>query len=293
MIPLVIGFLAAATIVSWFFRGGTKRPASETRSERGSATGDSVADETSTATLEVESFPDPAPFEQTEAAPVAANGVPEEEQPPSLDEPGPPAESLQEEDLAHQEAEPRLDNDGSGAMLTMVESARPNEPLPSANVEEAVLLPAGQTSLEHEDLPAGNGVSLTSEQLPGGEPMVPEDNCLVVCESAIDALSFSVLFPDGRTRYASIGGKMNPAQPDLIRGQIECMPSGSEIVAVMDADEAGRALAEVVRRQVELSGRDVRFRSQEPSAGFRDFNDELRGKPKAPLPYRLEVPSVA
>ena len=36
------------------------------------------------------------------------------------------------------------------------------------------------------------------------------DNSLIVCESAIDALSHAVLFPDERARYASIGGNMSP-----------------------------------------------------------------------------------
>jgi hypothetical protein len=46
---------------------------------------------------------------------------------------------------------------------------------------------------------------------------LPDDNRLVFCESAIDALSHVVLFPDNQTRYASIGGKPNPQQPELIR----------------------------------------------------------------------------
>jgi hypothetical protein len=46
---------------------------------------------------------------------------------------------------------------------------------------------------------------------------LPDDNRLVFCESAIDALSHVVLFPDNQTRYASIGVKPNPQQPELIR----------------------------------------------------------------------------
>ena len=44
-----------------------------------------------------------------------------------------------------------------------------------------------------------------------------DDNRLVFTESAIDALCHAVLFPDDRARYASIGGKPNPQQPELIR----------------------------------------------------------------------------
>jgi hypothetical protein len=121
----------------------------------------------------------------------------------------------------------------------------------------------------------------------------PDDERLVFSESAIDALSHASLFPDLRARYASLGGKLNSAQPELIRAAIARMPSGSEIVAAMDADEAGRDLAGVVRRAVELSGRyDLRFQIHEPS-GFKDWNDQLRARPRPLPPYRPEVPSVA
>jgi hypothetical protein len=122
---------------------------------------------------------------------------------------------------------------------------------------------------------------------------LPTDNRLVFCEAAIDALSHAVLFPDNHARYASIGGKPNPQQPELIRAAAARMPAGSEIISAMDADASGRDLAEIVRRAVELSGRhDLRFVMQEPH-GFKDWNDQLRARPHPVLPYRPEVPSVA
>ena len=121
----------------------------------------------------------------------------------------------------------------------------------------------------------------------------PGDQRLVITESAIDALSHAVLFPDRHARYASIGGKPNPQQPELIRAAAARMPHGAEIVAAMDADADGRKLAEIVRKAVEMTGRsDLRFRTQEPE-GFKDWNDQLRAKPQPHLPYRPEVPSVA
>jgi hypothetical protein len=122
---------------------------------------------------------------------------------------------------------------------------------------------------------------------------MPEDDRLVFCEGSIDALSFAVLFAHGRARYASIGGKPNPQQPELIRAAIARMPADSEIVSAMDADAEGCKLAEIVRRAVELSGRsDLRFILQEPF-GFKDYNDQLRANPKPSLPYRHKEPSVA
>ena len=113
----------------------------------------------------------------------------------------------------------------------------------------------------------------------------PDDHRLVFCESAIDALSHAVLFPDNRARYASIGGKPNPQQPELIRAASARMSANSEIIAAMDADAEGRKLAEIVRQAVELTGRsDLRFAAQEP-LGFKDWNDQLRAKPLPFLPY--------
>jgi hypothetical protein len=79
---------------------------------------------------------------------------------------------------------------------------------------------------------------------------------------------------------------MNPVQPELVRMAAARMPVNSEILAAMDADTEGRKLADVVRTAVELSGRrDLRFSIQEPS-GFKDWNDQLRGKPIASFSYR-------
>jgi Toprim-like/Protein of unknown function (DUF3991) len=125
-----------------------------------------------------------------------------------------------------------------------------------------------------------------SQELPG-------DNRLVITESAIDGLSHAVLFPDNRARYASIGGKPNPQQPELVRAAAARMPVDSEIISAMDADEDGAKLAEVVRKAVTLTGRlDLKFTLQEPF-GFKDWNDQLRAKPQPVLSYRQEVPSVA
>jgi len=118
---------------------------------------------------------------------------------------------------------------------------------------------------------------------------LPEDNRLVFSESAIDALSHAVLFPDNHTRYASIGGKPNPQQPELIRAAAARMPTKSKIVAAMDADADGQKLAEVVRDAVQLCGRDdLAYVFQEP-VGFKDWNDQLRAKPQPFLPYRAVV----
>jgi hypothetical protein len=112
----------------------------------------------------------------------------------------------------------------------------------------------------------------------------------VFCESAIDALSHAVLFPDNGARYASIGGKTNPQQPELIRAAVARMPADSEVIAAMDADAEGRKLVETVRRSVELTGcKDLRFTVQE-AHGVKDWNDQLRQKPHPSFPTAWRFP---
>jgi len=64
--------------------------------------------------------------------------------------------------------------------------------------------------------------------------------------------ALATLFPDAadQTRYASLGGKPNSQQPDLVKSTIAKLPRWSEIVAAFDADGAGRILAEMVRLAV-------------------------------------------
>ncbi len=120
-----------------------------------------------------------------------------------------------------------------------------------------------------------------------------DDTRLVFCESAIDALSYAVLVPEKHARYASIGGKPSLVQAELIRAAAACMPAGPEIVSAMDADKAGRELAEAVRNAVGRCGRaDLRFRVHEPE-GFKDWNDVLKAKRKVSPPFRPEAPSIA
>jgi hypothetical protein len=121
----------------------------------------------------------------------------------------------------------------------------------------------------------------------------PTDKRIVFTESAIESLSFAVLFPSNQDRFASVGGSPNSQQPELIRSAVARMPIDGEVVAAMNADADGRKLSEIVRRAVELSGRiDLRFTVQEP-VGYNDWNDQLKARPLPLLPYRPQVPSVA
>jgi hypothetical protein len=121
----------------------------------------------------------------------------------------------------------------------------------------------------------------------------PNDSSLVLCEAAIDALSHAVLFPDERTRYASIGGQVSPGQRELMRAAAAGMPPNGKIIAAMDADAEGGKLADILRQAVEFTGRDDLFFVIHQPAGFKDWNDQLRNRPKSPQPCRPQEPSVA
>jgi hypothetical protein len=119
--------------------------------------------------------------------------------------------------------------------------------------------------------------------------MLDEDSRLVFAESAIDALSYAVLFEHFRTTYVSVGGKLSPNQTELIRNLIAAMPTGTEIVAAMDADADGANLAESVRKAYDLTAReDLKFVREEPF-GFKDWNDQLRATPVSRLPHMKDL----
>lgn len=102
------------------------------------------------------------------------------------------------------------------------------------------------------------------------------DNRLVLCESAIDALSYAALFPSLHTRYASLGGQMNPKQPALLKALFLHLPKDTEVLAATDADADGRAYAQLIATLLQETARDdLRFQRQEPTVG-KDWNDVLR-----------------
>jgi hypothetical protein len=103
------------------------------------------------------------------------------------------------------------------------------------------------------------------------------DDRIVFAESAIDALSHAALYPEEQTRYASISGKPNPKQRELIRSEVAKLGPSSLVVAAFDADAGGQELVEMLRAAVALTGRsDLRLEVQIPEGGVKDFNDVLR-----------------
>ena len=119
-----------------------------------------------------------------------------------------------------------------------------------------------------------------------------DDDRLILCESAIDALSYAALFPADHTRYGSFAGQISPAQREWIRATAARMPLKSEIVAATDGDKEGGKLAEIIREAVELTGRDDLVHVVQQPVGFKDWNDQLRKRPSAPpMPTGLARPA--
>lgn len=100
---------------------------------------------------------------------------------------------------------------------------------------------------------------------------LPTDLCLVLAESAIDALSYAILRPDPSARYMSTGGSLNNQQPGLIRGAFEKMAPGSVVVLAFDNDEAGEKLAAEVQSFAPSS---IEVRRGRPLA--KDWNQDLK-----------------
>lgn len=104
-----------------------------------------------------------------------------------------------------------------------------------------------------------------------------DDHTLVFAESGIDALSYAVLHPEPRTRYASIAGAMNPNQPELIRSAAIHLMEGSRVIIAMDNDPPGHKLAEQLESVISETNRnDLEIVRHLPEGRDQDWNDVLR-----------------
>lgn len=118
----------------------------------------------------------------------------------------------------------------------------------------------------------------TSEYCPG----LCANYAIIVCESAIDALSHAVLFPD-QNLYVSIAGQLSSAQADLITFLVDKVAEAESdfglknlrVVAAMDSDEAGAELVYQVLIAAERSGRKGLECFGHIPQGYKDWNEQL------------------
>lgn len=108
----------------------------------------------------------------------------------------------------------------------------------------------------------------------------PEDDRLIVAETAIDALSYAVLAGHHRARFVSIAGQMNPEQPALLRSAIGKLAAGGRVVLAFDNDEGGDSLtAQVTDLFAEAQRADLTLIDDRPNIRGTDWNDVLKSQP--------------
>jgi hypothetical protein len=101
---------------------------------------------------------------------------------------------------------------------------------------------------------------------------------IVVCESAIDALSHAALFPEGGFLYVSIAGQLSRDQAQMITSlvaQFEPEILDLKVVAATDSDSAGAVLADLVLTAAEVSGRQGLQCYRHAPEKFKDWNEQL------------------
>lgn len=125
----------------------------------------------------------------------------------------------------------------------------------------------------------GPGVNLFSKGGRKGLWMsagLPGDRVLAFAESGLDAVSYLAVRGNEPVRVASLSGRMNPQQPELVLSAIRRMEEGARIVAAFDNDEAGDILTEELAQLVERSGRtDLAFLDDRPAERGADWNQVL------------------
>ena len=77
-----------------------------------------------------------------------------------------------------------------------------------------------------------------------GSRTEPDDSALVICEAAIDALSYAAVRGIEKRRFVSTAGALSPEQLTLLRSAIAKLPDGGQVVIAVDADDGGDAIAE-------------------------------------------------
>jgi hypothetical protein len=104
----------------------------------------------------------------------------------------------------------------------------------------------------------------------------PDDRALVITESAIDSLSHHQLHPEERphTRYLSTAGHPSRSQIEVLDRIFAYLPAATAVVAAVDSDVAGQALA-IRLEDIARCHRHLSFRRDAPS-GAKDWNDVLQ-----------------
>lgn len=110
-----------------------------------------------------------------------------------------------------------------------------------------------------------------------GSHLDASDSQLVICETAIDALSYAALHEIERTRFISTAGALNPAQPELLARAMKKLPEGGKIVLALDNDEGGdQLLAQMQAIFDEAKPIGSTLKIDRPKNRGEDWNDVLQ-----------------
>ena len=102
------------------------------------------------------------------------------------------------------------------------------------------------------------------------------DTTMVICEGAIDALSYHALHRPEHTRYFSIAGEMNPMQRAILASAMEKLPEGGTILIATDNNTGGTHLAESIREIAGATRRvDLGIDEHRPEIEGQDWNNAL------------------
>lgn len=119
-----------------------------------------------------------------------------------------------------------------------------------------------------------------------------EDSELIICETAIDALSYATLFGMENKRFLSTAGQISPFQKSLLQSAAKKLPSDSTIALAMDNDDGGHKLAGMIRQVVMSVGFDEkRIVQRLPLKQGADWNDVLRSQKSCREAFPAPLPS--
>jgi hypothetical protein len=111
---------------------------------------------------------------------------------------------------------------------------------------------------------------------------LPDDDCLVVAESALDAISYLQLKPNARARLVSTGGTPSRSQVELLSSCVARLPTGGALIIATDNDfdkpperNAGRILAARIKEMALETRADIQIETPIPPRG-KDWNDVLQ-----------------
>lgn len=101
-----------------------------------------------------------------------------------------------------------------------------------------------------------------------------DDHEMIVCETAIDMLSYAALKGTDGKRFFSTAGQISPMQAECLRSAVERMSSDTTVILALDNDDGGHKLAGQIRDAIKATGRPI-IEDIPPVPGD-DWNDVLR-----------------